>query len=78
VKKDTSTNKPILTDLKSGTYFWCSCSKSETQPFCDGSHNGTKFTPVKKVISEDGKVAWCNCKITNEPPFCDGSHKKML
>ena len=36
-------------------YAWCACGKSETQPFCDGSHKGTDFSPIivvnkKKVI----------------------------
>lgn len=78
MKKDTSTNKPILTELTPGTYFWCACGRSNTQPFCDGSHEGSSFEPVKKNISKSGKVAWCNCKLTSEPPFCDGSHSKML
>ena len=28
-------------------YFWCSCGMSKTQPFCDSSHEGTEFKPVK-------------------------------
>ena len=75
--KNTNSNKPIITDLKSGTYYWCSCGQSQKQPFCDGSHTGTAFKPVKKIISTDSKVAWCGCKITNDPPFCDGSHKSI-
>ena len=29
-------------EMEPGEYFWCSCGKSVTQPFCDGSHS--KFT----------------------------------
>ena len=30
---------------KDKSYYWCSCGKSAKQPFCDGSHKGTEFTP---------------------------------
>ena len=28
-------------------YFWCACGESKKQPFCDGSHKTTSFTPVQ-------------------------------
>lgn len=28
-------------------YFWCSCGMSKSQPFCDRSHAGTEFKPLK-------------------------------
>ena len=31
---------------KDKSYYWCSCGKSAKQPFCDGSHKGTDFTPL--------------------------------
>ncbi len=68
---------PIIADCKCGTYFWCACGLSKSQPYCDGSHKGTSFSPMKQVIDEDKKLAWCGCKQTNTPPFCDGSHKKL-
>ena len=38
---------PIPVDVEEGkTYFWCSCGQSSKQPFCDGSHSGTDFTPM--------------------------------
>ena len=33
------------------TYFWC--AQSQTQPFCDGSHKGTAFTPIKFDAKRD-------------------------
>ncbi len=68
---------PIVMDCEPGTYYWCSCGQSSKQPFCDGSHKGTDFTPVKQEITEAKKVAWCACKHGNNMPFCDGSHKNL-
>ena len=31
---------------KDKSYYWCSCGKSSKQPFCDGSHKDTEFTPL--------------------------------
>ena len=41
---------------KRGVIFWCACSKSKSQPFCDGSHKFTDFTPVKHEAKESKKV----------------------
>jgi CDGSH-type Zn-finger protein len=60
-----------------GTYYWCACGKSAGQPFCDGSHKGTIFKPVKEMITEKKKAAWCGCNQTGSPPYCDGTHKKF-
>ncbi len=38
---------PFAVELEAGkTYHWCSCGRSKSQPFCDGSHKGTSFEPV--------------------------------
>ncbi|MFA5011359.1 MAG: CDGSH iron-sulfur domain-containing protein [Ignavibacteria bacterium] len=66
---------PIIKDEKVGTYYWCSCGRSNNQPYCNGSHKGTTFSPIKVDITEDRKVAWCACKNTKNSPFCDGTHK---
>ena len=63
--------------LEPGDYWWCSCGKSSKQPFCDGSHKGSSFTPHKVVIEEAKKVALCNCKHSSDGPFCDGAHSKL-
>jgi CDGSH-type Zn-finger protein len=68
---------PIVQKAEPGTYFWCACGKSKSQPFCDGSHKGTGFTPLKTEIKEAKTVAWCGCKHTKKAPFCDGSHAKL-
>lgn len=69
--------KPCVREMEAGTYFWCSCGKSSDQPFCDGSHKGTEFTPVKHVVTEKTTVAWCLCKHTGNSPKCDGSHSNL-
>lgn len=75
-KPESGDNKPLMQEVEPGTYFWCSCGKSATQPFCDGAHKGTGFSPVKEVVSEKKKIFWCMCKATHNAPHCDGSHSK--
>ena len=68
---------PILVDLEKGkTYAWCGCGHSSNQPYCDGSHRTTDFTPVV-FKAEGGKVALCMCKRTGGSPFCDGTHNSL-
>ena len=76
-KPEIPQKSPIVTEVDAGTYFWCACGKSGNQPYCDGSHNGTSFTPIRVTIEEHKKVAWCTCKHTDNQPFCDGSHKNL-
>lgn len=56
-------------------YLWCSCGLSKNQPYCDGSHKGTDFLPVKISFNEDSYINLCGCKKTKNPPYCDGSHR---
>ena len=69
---------PFQTEVKAGkTYFWCACGRSANQPFCDGSHKGTEFSPLRHEATEDGKLYFCGCKRTGNAPLCDGSHKSL-
>lgn len=68
---------PAVLELEPGTYHWCACGKSQKQPFCDGSHKGSEFAPMKLEITEKKRVALCQCKHSKNKPFCDGSHKSL-
>jgi CDGSH-type Zn-finger protein len=71
-------NAPIKIDVEAGkTYYWCSCGKSSKQPFCDGSHKGSEFSPMPWSATEDATKFFCSCKQTGNAPFCDGSHAKL-
>jgi CDGSH-type Zn-finger protein len=69
---------PIGVEVEKGkTYWWCACGRSKTQPFCDGSHQGSTFVPQKYEAGITGKLWFCACKHTGTAPLCDGSHKKL-
>jgi len=69
---------PYAVDVIAGKeYFWCSCGQSANQPFCDGSHKGSSFTPVKYEPQKDGKAFFCGCKASANQPLCDGSHSRL-
>lgn len=77
-KPTITATKPIPVELKAGeNYYYCTCGKSSKQPFCDGSHEGTEFTPKQFTVEEDGVAYLCQCKHTGNAPFCDGSHSKI-
>ena len=69
--------RPCVLEVEAGTYWWCACGLSQKQPYCDGSHKGTEFRPLKVQIPENKKIYWCCCKHTGNKPFCDGTHKTL-
>lgn len=69
---------PYAVELEAGTvYVWCACGRSQTQPYCDGSHKGTGITPKVFKAEKSGTAYLCACKRTANPPFCDGTHKDL-
>ena len=58
-------------------YWWCACGNSKNQPFCDGSHKGGPFVPMKYSATEAKTVYFCGCKQSANKPLCDGSHNKL-
>ena len=69
---------PIPVELEAGkNYAWCSCGESSNQPFCDGSHKGSSFTPLVFKAEETKTAYLCTCKQTGNPGFCDGTHKSL-
>ena len=74
-----ASNTPFAVAVEKGKdYFWCACGNSKEQPFCDGSHKGSEFTPVKYSAAESSTVYFCGCKATANQPLRDGSHKQPV
>ncbi|RPJ45908.1 MAG: CDGSH iron-sulfur domain-containing protein [Candidatus Latescibacterota bacterium] len=69
--------RPAIVELEPGTYSWCACGRSARQPFCDGSHKGTGFSPLRFTVERKEKMALCQCKRTGTPPRCDGTHRSL-
>jgi CDGSH-type Zn-finger protein len=69
---------PIGIAVEAGKdYWWCACGKSASQPFCDGSHKGSSFAPVKWTATESKQAFFCACKQTVTQPLCNGAHKAL-
>lgn len=69
---------PFAVDVEEGkSYWWCACGKSAAQPFCDGSHQGTDFSPVEFKAEKTETVYLCGCKHSGNGVLCDGSHNAL-
>jgi len=69
---------PYMKEVEVGKdYWWCACGQSKNQPFCDGSHKGSAFSPVQWKAAEAKAVYFCGCKHSGNQPFCDGSRSKL-
>ncbi|OEY65961.1 glutamate synthase-related protein [Marinobacter sp. X15-166B] len=78
MKPIVANNKPARVDLKKGEeYYACVCGRSNNQPFCDGSHAGTGFSPKVFTAEESGEAYLCQCKHSANLPYCDGTHKQF-
>jgi len=61
-----------------GLYKYMACDPtSRSQPFCDGSHKGSSFSPVQWMAPESKQVWFCACKQTATQPLCSGAHKAL-
>jgi len=70
--------QPFPVEVEAGkSYWWCACGRSKKQPFCDGSHKVTSFTPVEFTAPKSEKVWFCACKRSSKKPMCDGTHKTL-
>ena len=69
--------RPAVLDLEAGNYAWCACGMSKNQPWCDGSHRGSEFSPIKFELAEAKRCAMCTCKRSGNKPYCDGTHKTL-
>lgn len=70
--------EPVAVEVEEGKmYWWCTCGRSASQPFCDGSHKDTDFVPQGWEAPKTGKVFLCACKRTAKGPFCDGAHNNL-
>lgn len=69
---------PYAVEVEAGkSYWWCACGKSKQQPFCDGSHKGSEFSPVEYKAEQDGTEYFCGCKHSGNGALCDGTHKTL-
>ena len=71
---------PFHEELVEGRqYAYCSCGRSNKQPFCDGAHKGGAFAPLKFVHEgPTNQFSLCGCKHTKNPPYCDGTHIELI
>ena len=77
-RPNVAQKSPYLVEVEAEkTYYWCACGLSKNQPFCDGSHKPTAFTPLPYAAENATRVAFCGCKQTKNRPTCDGSHKSL-
>ena len=70
--------EPYAVEIKEGeSYYWCACGRSNNQPFCDGSHQGTGIEPVAFQADKSETKYLCGCRKSNTKPFCDGTHNAL-
>lgn len=69
---------PAKVEVEEGKkYAYCTCGLSENQPFCDGKHSGTNFTPIVFTAEKSELCYLCQCKHSKNGAFCDGSHNDI-
>ena len=67
---------PAKVTLEAGKkYAYCTCGLSDNQPFCNGAHKGSEFSPIVFTAETTEEVKLCRCKLTKNAPRCDGEHR---
>lgn len=62
---------PLPVDVQAGeAYWWCAGGRSNTRPFCDGSHKGSSFSPIEYKATETRKALFGACKRSGKKPLC--------
>lgn len=78
MKPNIAQKGPYIVELQEGKeYYWCTCGQSKNQPFCDGTHQGSEFSPMNFKAEKSGTHYMCGCKQSKNPPYCDGTHKDL-
>lgn len=72
-KMNTDAGMPIAITLEAGTYYRCTCGKSQNLPFCDGAHHAGDSLPLKFELEKRQKVYICSCGQSAKQPMCDGA-----
>ncbi len=72
-KMNTDAGMPIAITLEAGTYYRCTCGKSQNLPFCDGAHQVGDSLPLKFELENRQKVYICSCGQSAKQPMCDGT-----
>ena len=51
---------PYAVEVEKGrSYCWCACGRSQTQPWCDGSHQGSGLAPMQFTAKYSEKIWLC-------------------
>jgi len=67
-------NAPYVVMVEQGReYLWCACGLSKSQPWCDGSHEGTAYEPIAFTAPLSAEFHMCGCKRSNNKPYCFGN-----
>jgi CDGSH-type Zn-finger protein len=59
------------------SYWYCTCGRTKTQPFCDGTHKASSFAPVAYKAEQDEIVYFCGCRQSANGVTCDGTHESL-